>query len=64
MPSSARPAGGGHHLALRLETVRDRLVRLTPTEAPRAQQTGAFVVDTRPEYQRRADGDVPGAVVR
>src|SRR4051812_34344607 len=24
---------------------------------------GAILVDTRPEFQRRADGDIPGAIV-
>lgn len=62
MTSRARSASRGHH-ALRLDAARERLVRLTPTQALRAQQAGAFLVDTRPEYQRRVDGDIPGAVV-
>jgi rhodanese-related sulfurtransferase len=39
------------------------LDRLKPHEAAEAVRAGALLVDTRPEYQRRADGDIPGAVV-
>ena len=51
------------HVRRLLEIARERLVRVTPGQALRAQQQGAFLVDTRPEYQRRADGDIPGAIV-
>jgi rhodanese-related sulfurtransferase len=37
--------------------------RLTPEHALQALRQGALLVDIRPEYQRRADGDVPGAIV-
>ena len=37
--------------------------RLSPSQAARAVRRGAILVDTRPEWQRRADGDIPGAVV-
>jgi hypothetical protein len=46
-----------------LAEARSGLPRLKPHEAAEAVRTGGFLVDTRPEYQRRADGDVPGAVV-
>jgi rhodanese-related sulfurtransferase len=46
-----------------LQLARGRLVRVTPRQALRAQRQGAFLVDTRPEYQRRADGDIPDAIV-
>ncbi|GAA0365029.1 rhodanese-like domain-containing protein [Actinoallomurus spadix] len=46
-----------------LGEARARLVRLKPLEAAEAVREGARLVDTRPEYQRRADGDVPGAIV-
>jgi rhodanese-related sulfurtransferase len=38
--------------------------RLTPAEALDAVRLDdAFIVDTRPEFQRRAGGEVPGAIV-
>ncbi|MFC6087064.1 rhodanese-like domain-containing protein [Sphaerisporangium aureirubrum] len=46
-----------------LETARKGLRRLTPREAWAAVSSGAYLVDTRPESQRRRDGEVPGAVV-
>ncbi|WP_214111234.1 rhodanese-like domain-containing protein [Acrocarpospora catenulata] len=46
-----------------LEKIRLDLRRLTPQEAWTAASSGAYIVDTRPEFQRRRDGEVPGAVV-
>jgi rhodanese-related sulfurtransferase len=46
-----------------LEAARADLVRLTPQEAEQAVRAGARLVDIRPEWQRRADGEIPGAVV-
>jgi rhodanese-related sulfurtransferase len=46
-----------------LEAARAGLVRLRPQEAAQAVQDGARLVDIRPEWQRRADGEIPGAVV-
>lgn len=46
-----------------LAEARAGLVRLKPREAAEAVRDGAHLVDTRPEYQRRADGDIPGAIV-
>ncbi len=46
-----------------LTDARKRLRRLQPRQADQAVQAGAILVDTRPEYQRRADGQVPGAIV-
>jgi rhodanese-related sulfurtransferase len=40
-----------------------RLIRLDPRQARRALASGALLIDTRPEFQRRADGEVPGAIV-
>ncbi|MFB4267973.1 rhodanese-like domain-containing protein [Nonomuraea sp. GTA35] len=37
--------------------------RLRPAEAWAAAGRGAKIVDTRPEHQRRAAGEVPGAIV-
>jgi rhodanese-related sulfurtransferase len=46
-----------------LADARARLTRLEPREAWIALQQGATLVDTRPEFQRRADGEIPGAIV-
>ncbi|HEX6685200.1 MAG TPA: rhodanese-like domain-containing protein [Candidatus Limnocylindrales bacterium] len=46
-----------------LAHARARLSRLTPRETLAAQQSGAIVVDIRPVEQRRAHGEIPGAVV-
>ena len=46
-----------------LEAARARLDRLTPEAAADAVRRGARLVDIRPEWQRRADGEIPGAVV-
>ena len=46
-----------------LEVSRGGLARLTAREAARAVAEGARLVDIRPEWQRRADGEIPGAVV-
>lgn len=46
-----------------LERARRGLERLDPPDAHRAVTAGAVLVDTRPEFQRRADGTVPGALV-
>lgn len=46
-----------------LRQARLPLERLTPHQAWAAMQKGAVLVDIRPEFQRRADGDIPGAVV-
>jgi rhodanese-related sulfurtransferase len=39
------------------------LNRLTPEAAWQRQQQGAPLVDIRPEFQRRTDGEIPGAIV-
>ena len=46
-----------------LAAARSTLVRLEPADAHAATQRGAFLVDIRPEFQRRRDGEVPGAIV-
>lgn len=58
--SRDRDAGGVADL---LETARAGLVRLTPLETVEALRGDARLVDIRPEYQRRADGDIPVAIV-
>jgi rhodanese-related sulfurtransferase len=37
--------------------------RLPPRQASAAMADGAVLVDIRPEFQRRADGEIPGAIV-
>ena len=46
-----------------LEAARARLERLDPTLLADALAGGALLVDLRPEADRRADGELPGAVV-
>jgi rhodanese-related sulfurtransferase len=46
-----------------LAAARARLVRVEPGAAAVAVERGALLVDTRPEWQRRADGEIPGALV-
>lgn len=46
-----------------LRQARSGLERVTPEQAWAAMQAGAVLVDIRPEFQRRADGEIPGAVV-
>ena len=42
---------------------RSRLTRLRPRQASQAVDAGARLIDIRPAYQRRADGEIPGAIV-
>lgn len=42
---------------------REGLERLTPYEAFDAVDRGALLVDIRPEWQRRDDGEIPGAII-
>ncbi|GAB3263035.1 hypothetical protein GCM10027425_27300 [Alteromonas gracilis] len=46
-----------------LAAARSVLSRLTPEEAAASISEGARLVDIRPEWQRRADGEIPGAIV-
>ena len=46
-----------------LASARRGVRRLEPIDALRACQDGALLIDTRPEAQRRRDGDLPGALV-
>ena len=46
-----------------LAQARAGLRRLEPQQALDAARHGAILVDTRPEFQRRADGEIPGAIV-
>jgi len=47
-----------------LADARARLRRVTPREAAEAVDArGALLVDTRPEWQRREEGEIPGALL-
>ncbi|RLV50540.1 rhodanese-like domain-containing protein [Nocardioides mangrovicus] len=46
-----------------LDQARSRLDRLDPHQALQAQQDGAMLVDVRPQANREAEGELPGAVV-
>jgi rhodanese-related sulfurtransferase len=46
-----------------LAQARANLRRLEADQALAAQRAGALLVDTRPEFQRRADGEIPGAIL-
>jgi rhodanese-related sulfurtransferase len=46
-----------------LADARADLDRVAPTDLAAEMAAGALVVDTRPEEQRRRDGELPGAVV-
>jgi rhodanese-related sulfurtransferase len=46
-----------------LAAARRRLRRLSPAEARAAMAAGALLVDIRPQAQRAAEGQVPGALV-
>ncbi|MGE3619157.1 MAG: rhodanese-like domain-containing protein [Acidimicrobiia bacterium] len=54
---------GGSHVERRLAVARDRLDRVEPAQLDDEVHAGALVVDIRPEADRRADGELPGAVV-
>jgi rhodanese-related sulfurtransferase len=46
-----------------LSSARSQLTRLTPVEAQAHVDAGAVIVDTRPAWQREAEGEIPGSVV-
>jgi len=50
-------------IASHLDAVRRCLNRVAPEDLAGAVSAGALVVDIRPEADRRADGELPGAVV-
>ena len=47
----------------RLAAARARLARVAPEDLALVQGAGALVVDIRPDADRAADGELPGAVV-
>ena len=50
-------------IAQHLDAARQGLVRIEPDDLPAALADGALLVDIRPEANRRAEGDLAGAVV-
>jgi len=46
-----------------LEKARARLDRPDPARAATMVERGAYLVDTRPEWQRAQEGELPGALV-
>jgi pimeloyl-ACP methyl ester carboxylesterase len=46
-----------------LAAARSQLRRLYPADASTAAGNGARLVDTRPQFQRHADGEIPGALI-
>ncbi|SNS20595.1 Rhodanese-related sulfurtransferase [Geodermatophilus saharensis] len=59
---SGRPPGAKSVDQL-LAEARSRITRVTPAEAARRVADGAVLVDIRPQSQREAEGEVPGALV-
>jgi rhodanese-related sulfurtransferase len=46
-----------------LAAARSRLVRVRPQQAHREADQGAVLVDIRPQAQRAAEGEIPGAMI-
>jgi rhodanese-related sulfurtransferase len=61
--TSAARRGGSRTIGEVLADARGRLKRLDPRQAYEAMQAGALLVDIRPQAQRAAEGQVPGALV-
>ena len=59
---SGRPPGARSVDQL-LEEARSRITRVTPAQAAERVAAGAVLVDIRPQSQREAEGEVPGALV-
>lgn len=54
---------GGRPVGEILAHARGRLKRLGPEQAYDAMRAGALLVDIRPQAQRAAEGELPGALV-
>jgi rhodanese-related sulfurtransferase len=54
---------GGRPVGEILAQARGRLKRLGPQQAYDAMHAGALLVDIRPQAQRAAEGELPGALV-
>src|SRR5476649_983673 len=62
MTTTIAPAGA-LGIAEILEAARARLDRVTPEQAYAEVGSGAVLIDIRPAAQRRAEGEIPGAIV-
>ena len=60
--TGSRPEGARSIEEL-LAQARARLDRVTPAEAVKEQEAGAFLVDIRPAWQRAEQGEIPGSTV-
>ena len=60
---TAAAPGGSRPIGEVLAQARGRLKRLGPQQAYDAMRAGALLVDIRPQAQRAAEGQVPGALV-
>ena len=58
-----RAAAGHRGIDQVLADARARLRRLDPHEAAAEMRAGALLVDIRPQAQRAAEGEVPGALI-
>ncbi|HZE38170.1 MAG TPA: rhodanese-like domain-containing protein [Stackebrandtia sp.] len=57
------PPHGSRGIDEILAAARARLRRLTPAAAHGEQRDGAVLVDIRPQAQRAAEGEIPGALI-
>jgi rhodanese-related sulfurtransferase len=60
---TAEPPEGSRTIGEILAQARGHLKRLGPQQAYDAMRAGALLVDIRPQAQRAAEGQVPGALV-
>ena len=63
MVTAALPPEGSRPIGELVAQARGRLKRLGPRQAYDAMRAGALLVDIRPQAQRAAEGQVPGALV-
>ncbi|MDX6394403.1 MAG: hypothetical protein QOJ73_5466 [Streptosporangiaceae bacterium] len=61
--TGAAQRDGGRPVGEILAQARGRLKRLGPQQAYDAMHAGALLVDIRPQAQRAAEGELPGALV-
>jgi rhodanese-related sulfurtransferase len=57
------PPPGAKTIDAVLAAARSRLTRLSPEQAQRAVQSGALLVDIRPQAQRAEEGQIPDATI-
>jgi rhodanese-related sulfurtransferase len=62
-PAFPTPPPGSQGIDELLAAARERLIRVGPHEAHRAQRRGAILVDIRPAAQRAEHGEIPAAIV-